>query len=440
MSALGESTPEAAADARRKRFKAILDLVHSAASLNSAAAYRLRDILGILSDDTQRGTLDALIEMVHFKDSIPSVTAKPKKGTLKKVVADVGGKSRASQRETTAERSERTRNPGVGNDLCTYCESPSERFDAYHGFDIDNIHVVSERERPSVKPTAGELSAEVCARHKGGGSNSLRRTAVNNLDQMRCERAAFSEIADEAGAINHRSVRIRRKVGFVRGQPSLEHKERRYMARRWKLASPILQQFLNKLLAPLSLNVTVTESLARIEISADGYLVGTDADGHQAILHDVCSDDEAKRWRTAFGLCLSYLKDYMDLDNITEEAWLTTTDPEDNNAPIPNAPIPLASIAMFRPEWHAPADIIPRVGFAYRNVPRAPEKLFGRYTVLLPSAPLTPPPGPVIDISLLPPQWLRMMYDVPRRPKPEPKPKPTPNPKKQPKESGESSP
>lgn len=186
------------------------------------------------------------------------------------------------------------------------------------------------------------------------------------------------------------------------------------MARRWKLASPILQQFLNNLLAPLSLNVTVTESLARIEISADGYLVGIDTDGHQAILHDVCSDVEAERWRTAFETCHTFLGRFMDLYSITEQAWLTITDPVGNNAPIP-----LASIAMFRPEWHAPADIIPRVGFAYCNVPRAPEKLFGRYTVLLPSDPLIPPPGPVIEISLLPPQWLRMMYGVPRRPKPD---------------------
>lgn len=186
------------------------------------------------------------------------------------------------------------------------------------------------------------------------------------------------------------------------------------MARRWEVASPILQQFLNNLLDPLSLNVTVTESLARIEFSADGYLVGIDADGHQAILHDVCSDEEAERWRTDFAKCHTFLGRFMDLDSKTEQAWLTITDPVGNNVPIP-----LASIAMFRPEWYAPADIIPRVGFAYRNVPRAPEKLFGRYTVLLPTDPLTPPPGPVIEISLLPPQWLRMMYGVPRRPKPD---------------------
>lgn len=403
---LEESPAATTAELRRQRFETILELLHSAASLDSATAYRLRDTLVFLSDDRERRTLDALLAMASFKASIPIVTAKPKPGTLKKVVAGVGGKSRASQPLTKADQSERTRNSTLGNSLCTYCASPSERFDAHYGRDIGAIHIVSECKTSPVRPIAGALSTTVCARHKGGGSNALRRTAANNLDKMRRERAALSDIAGRVGVLDHRSLRIRQMIGFDRGQPRSISRRRTNIIRRWKVASPIVQQFLNELLAPLNLNVTVTETLARIEVSADGYLIGIDADGQQSILHDVCSDQEAERWRRAFGLCLRYLKDYMDLDNITEEAWLTITDPVRTNAPIP-----LASITMFRPEWYAPADVIvPHVGFAYRNVPRAPEKLNGRYTVLLPRDPLIPPPGPVIEISLLPPQWLQNIY------------------------------
>lgn len=413
-SATNELLPGMTHEARIERAKANRRLVRGAASLDITAVERLRYALTFFSDDTQRGTLDALVEMAHFKAAIPIVTAKPKKGTLKKVVVGVGGKSRVSQCLTKADLSERTRNPGVGSELCTYCASPSERFDAYHGFDIGYIHVVSERERSSVSLTAGKLSAEVCALHRGGGSNTARRTAVNNLDQMRCERAALSEIAGKAGTIDHRSMRIRRKIGFDRGQPVLVRKELRYMDRRWEVASPILQQFLNTLLAPLRLDVTVTESLARIEVSADGYLVGIDADGYQAILHEVCSDDEATHWRDAFATCLDYLGQYLDLHSITEEAWLTITDPVDNNAQVP-----LASIAMFRPEWYGPNEIIvPKVGFAYRTVPCA-SGIYGRFIVLQPREPLDIAPGPVIEISLLPPQWVRKMYGVPRRREPD---------------------
>lgn len=380
-----------------------------AASLNPFDVYALMDELKCATDETARRSLDLLLEIAYFKARIDPITTKAHHRLVNSKSADPVL---------------RTRDGSLGEPYCKYCSAPSARYSAFHTSAIGDLTVVREsgdhRGHDGLEtPIFHDLNRNLCATHAERDKDKGRdKTAERNVIRMREELQSISSIARSGGLTNLRSLRVRSYVAWTRAKRDVLKQELKnaqelsvFAITKTKIQSLLLDMFGSLGLSDRWLDLT--SSLAQIDFCEDGYFVRINHDGSEDVF-EVGSASELGQWRDRSQAVFRRLAPILDIKARTDESWLswlTTMDGQVRN-------IPIGSLSVLSPALGENGEIVvPRLGFAFRDIQHR-EPVAGRHSrVLTPHAALHPAPGKVIRLTLLSPDWLAGMFAA-RRMKP----------------------